>query len=320
MFILLSIELTAQELLPIYTGENISIRGLSVVDDQTIWVSGTQGKVGVSTDAGKTWKFQQLKGFEKTDFRDVEGFDARTAIIMGIDSPGVVFKTIDGGNHWKLVYREDLSGVFMDAMEFWKDGHGMIVGDPIKQNPYILKTSDWGDTWKRDETALPMFQEGESMFASSGTNIRGMHAQKPVVITGGKYSRLFLNHKWYELPLVQGQTSTGANSIAISKNKYIVVGGDFTRDTVRSGNAAISEKGKKWHIPTTPPFGYRSCVEFIGPNKWITCGTSGVDLSYDNGENWTNISKEGFHVVRKAKTGGAVYLAGSKGRMAILKQ
>lgn len=33
---------------------NSSYRGLSVVDDTTVWVSGSNGTVGLSTDAGKT--------------------------------------------------------------------------------------------------------------------------------------------------------------------------------------------------------------------------------------------------------------------------
>ena len=94
---LLPIRLVAQQLTSLSSGENISIRGLSVVDDRTIWVSGTQGKVGLSTDGGNSWTWHQVKGFERTDFRDIEAFDAKTAVIMGIDSPGVVLKTFNAG-------------------------------------------------------------------------------------------------------------------------------------------------------------------------------------------------------------------------------
>ena len=316
----LAIKTNAQEIIPIATGESISIRGLSVVDDRTIWVSGTQGKIGLSLDGGKTWAWNQVNGFEKTDFRDIEGFDARTAVIMGIDSPGVVLKTFNGGKTWKAVYTENIAGVFMDAMEFWEDGNGMIVGDPIDQKPYILRTSDFGNNWVRyTDHKIEDFKNGEAMFASSGTNIKAVSKKEAVIITGGISSRILLNEKWYDLPLMQGQTSTGANSIAIEKGRFIVVGGDFMKDTIRTGNAAISNDGKKWFVPTTPPHGYRSCVEFIGQKTFISCGTSGVDISTDNGENWNLISKEGYHVVRKAKKGNTIFLAGSKGRMAKMR-
>lgn len=291
-----------------------------MVDNHTIWVSGTQGKIGLSTDGGKTWTWNQVKGFEKTDFRDIEGFDGRTAVIMGIDSPGVVLKTFNGGQTWKTVFIDHIAGVFMDAMEFWEDGNGMIVGDPIKQKPYILRSSDFGNTWTRylDHTIADL-KEGEAMFASSGTNIRALSKKEAVIITGGKSSRILIHENWYDLPLIQGQTSTGANSIAVSKDRFIVVGGDFMSDTMATGNAAISNDGKEWRNPKRPPHGYRSCVEYIGNKTFIACGTSGVDMSTDNGENWKLISKEGYHVVRKAKKGNAIYLAGSKGRIAVLR-
>ncbi len=43
----------------------------------------------------------QVKSFEKTDFRDIEAFDATTAIIMAIAEPAYILKTVDGVNHGK---------------------------------------------------------------------------------------------------------------------------------------------------------------------------------------------------------------------------
>ena len=48
-----------------------SLRGLSVVDDNNIWVSGSRGTFARSTDGGKTFTYTQLKGYEKSDFRDI---------------------------------------------------------------------------------------------------------------------------------------------------------------------------------------------------------------------------------------------------------
>src|SRR5450432_3186532 len=79
------------------SGTKTSIRGLSVVNDNVIWVSGSNGTVGKSTNSGKTWNWVIVKGFEKTDFRDIEAFDASTAIIMGIADPAYILKTTDGG-------------------------------------------------------------------------------------------------------------------------------------------------------------------------------------------------------------------------------
>src|SRR6187402_1747682 len=72
------------------------IRGLSVVSDMVVWASGSKGTIGKSTDGGKTWKWSIVKGFEQRDFRDIEAFDALTAIVMVVDAPAYILKTIDG--------------------------------------------------------------------------------------------------------------------------------------------------------------------------------------------------------------------------------
>jgi len=83
----------------ISTGNKASLRGLSVVNDNVIWVSGSQGMVGKSSNGGKNWKWMTVKGFEKTEFRDIEAFDGSTAIIMGIAEPAYILKTTDGGDN-----------------------------------------------------------------------------------------------------------------------------------------------------------------------------------------------------------------------------
>jgi hypothetical protein len=127
------------------------------------------------------------------------------------------------------------------------------------------------------------------------------------------------------LPIIQGKESQGANSIAVRNkrarvsNHFIIVGGDFSQDKDTVNNCVLTHNGgHSWIKPVTPPNGYRSCVAYITNKKLVTCGTSGVDVSTDAGMNWRLITTEGYHVVRKAKKGKAVYLAGSKGRIAKL--
>ncbi|MEO6916787.1 MAG: oxidoreductase [Chitinophagaceae bacterium] len=315
---------TCQKLIELSTGNATSIRGLSVVDNRTIWVSGSAGAVGRSTDAGKTWKWFTVKGFEKREFRDIEAFDAATAIVMAIAEPAQILKTVDGGETWKLIYENNSPGMFLDAMEFWNPQSGIVLGDPINGRFFIARTFDEGATWKEIDSAhLPRATKGEACFASSGTNIRSLDRDEACFISGGMESRYFTRDSAYPIPFVKGSESTGANSIAVRNNKkrkgkhyLVVVGGDYRQDTARTANCFISnDNGRTWKAPVTSPFGYRSSVEFISKNKVICAGTSGVDLSDDGGMHWKNISSEGFHVCRKAKEGSLVVLAGSKGRI-----
>ena len=333
-------------------GRKTSIRGMSVVNNNVIWVSGSGGSVGKSLDGGKTWNWMTVAGYEKSDFRDIEAFNDKTALIMGITQPAVILKTKDGGVSWRKVFEDTAKAAFFDAMDFVikdKDTSGILVGDPLVGNPlngnfYCAFASNAGETWQLIDSAMqevfPELKKGEAYFASSGTNIKlffekfdkdilfdhSNHTTFGLVVSGGLNSNLYLIppiSNGYSMDIIQGKESTGANSIAVNANTFrgMIVGGDFANDTSTYKNAVIFKinkltNGIRFYQPTTPPHGYRSCVIYMDENNLITCGTSGIDISKDGGMNWELISKESFHVVQKAKNGNAVYLAGKGGRIA----
>jgi photosystem II stability/assembly factor-like uncharacterized protein len=316
-----------QKIETLTSGTKTSIRGLSVVNDNIVWASGSNGMVGRSINGGKDWKWLQVKSFEKADFRDIEAFDGTTAIIMAVDTPAYILRTTDGGQNWKVVYKNKKPGMFLDAMEFWNSEAGIVIGDPIDGKIFIARTFDGGYSWDElPEQFKPAADKGEACFAASGTNVRALDRDEAVFITGGVTSNVFIRDQKIKLPIIQGKETTGANSIAVwdhnkinGGNKMIVVGGDFNADSSSVANCFYTNnRGKSWKAPKQPPHGYRSCVEYITEKTLVACGTSGVDYSSDGGDTWTLVTKEGFHVCRKAKDGKGVYLAGSGGRVAKL--
>jgi hypothetical protein len=304
------------------TKKRVSIRGLSVVTDEIIWASGTGGNVARSTNGGNSFTWIKVPGYEKMDFRDIEAFDSNTAVIMGITNPAVILKTKDGGQTWRKVFEDTAKGAFLDAMDFdHKTGVGHTIGDPIDElNMYMLMTDNGGDSWVKFPRGRVgntgwMMLDGEAFFASSGTNIK-MQGNHSVFVSGGKSSNLFYAGSKFPLPIMQGKETTGANSLAVfNDNKAVVVGGDFSKDTIGSNNCVLINllwRDAKFSIPETPPHGYRSCVIYLGRRKLLTCGTSGVDISKDGGKNWKLVAKDGFHVCQKARKGKAVFLAGNE--------
>ncbi|GAA4330226.1 YCF48-related protein [Flaviaesturariibacter amylovorans] len=305
-------------------GTKTSIRGLSAVDNNVVWVSGSNGTVGKSTDGGATWKWITVTGFEKRDFRDIEAFDASRAIIIAVDSPAYILKTIDGGASWKVVYENRTPGMFLDAMEFWNEEAGIVVGDPIGGRLFIARSFDGGSTWKDVPFEYrPQSDSGEAMFASSGTNVRVLDRDEAVIVTGGLRSRVLIRDRHHELPIMQGTESRGANSIAVQDHRtrkggkrMIVVGGDFFRPANDSAVCFYtSDRGRTWKAPKVPPHGYRSCVEYASKSTLLACGINGVDISTDGGKNWKWINREGYHVCRKAKKGTTVFFAGGGGKV-----
>ncbi|MFZ1305789.1 MAG: oxidoreductase [Ferruginibacter sp.] len=313
-----SFSASAQSVKLLNSGSKASLRGLSVVSDEVVWVSGSAGSVGRSVDGGETWNWTTVKGFEKADFRDIEAFDKNTAIIMGIADPAYILKTTDGGQNWKVVFKDTTKGMFLDAMEFWNEQSGIVIGDPLGDKIFIARTFDGGENWQGIPAAnIPAADKGEAFFASSGTNVRKLSKQEAVFVSGGLRARLFIRDKKIDLPLIQGKESTGANSIAVKNKKcLVIVGGDFNaKDDTTKNCVLTSDGGKSFTTPVSGPHGYRSCVEYLGKKNWISCGLNGVDYSTDEGKNWEWISKDSFHAVRKAKKGKAVYFSGGGGRI-----
>lgn len=334
--IFLTYVVNAQQIKVLESGKRVSFRGLSVVDDQVFWVSGSNGSVVRSTDGGKTLQWITVPGYEKRDFRDIEAFSANTAVIMAIAEPAVILKTTDGGKNWKKVFEDTTKGMFLDAMDLYSDNQKMIVvGDPIQGKLFAAVSENGGDSWevmsapngKDDVRKVP---DTEAMFASSGTNVKLINQKDfgtpTLLVTGGSKARLkdLYHHSFNDsLPMMQGGTSTGANSIDYwSKTKSaVIVGGDFAKDTIATNNCVLVSFKKKKPVftkPTIPPHGYRSSVIYLNEKKLVTCGTSGIDISKDGGQTWEFIAKESFHVVQKARNGKAVFLAGGNGRIAQL--
>lgn len=326
----------AQQVQVLESGKKVSFRGLSVVNNQVFWASGSNGSVVRSTDGGKSLQWIPVPGYEKRDFRDIEAFNADTAVIMAIAEPAVILKTTDGGKNWRKVFEDTTKGMFLDAMDLYTDNKKMIVvGDPIQGKLFAAISWNGGDSWEQipasnHQEDVRKVLDTEAMFASSGTNVKLINEKdfgtNTILVTGGSKARLkdlYRNTFNDSLPMMQGGTSTGANSIDYwsTTKSAVIVGGDFAKDTIARDNCVLVsfKKGKPiLSKPSVPPHGYRSCVIYLNEKELVTCGTSGIDISSDGGQTWTLISKESFHVVQKARTGKAIFLAGGNGRIARL--
>lgn len=299
------------------SGTATSLRGLSVVSDQVIWVSGSKGQVGRSTDGGATWQWTTVKGFEQRDFRDIEAFDENTAVITAIAEPAHILRTTDGGQTWATVFTDSTKGMFLDAMDFADDKRGIVVGDPLGDTVFLATTEDGGKSWKKLNKVNLKVQAGEAFFAASGTNIHYQRNGSFTLVSGGKASRLLTPRSIQALDIIQGREMTGANSIAVNGSQAVIVAGDYENNKDTTGNCLISRDNMQtWQAPQRRPHGYRSCVIYVDGSSLLTCGTSGVDYSFDGGLNWHLVSGESYHVCQKAKKGQAVFLAGGNGRIA----
>ena len=118
---------------PQKSNTSASSGGLSIVNANVVWASGTGGTFVRTTDGGETWQAGTVSGAEKLDFRDVYAVDAKTAYLLSIGNGNEsrIYKTTDAGKNWLLEYTEQNPKAFLDCMAFWNATHGIVVGDPI---------------------------------------------------------------------------------------------------------------------------------------------------------------------------------------------
>lgn len=308
------------------TKTSASFRALSVADENAVWVSGSKGWVGRSINGGKDWTFKQVPGYENCDFRSLYAFDADNAVIANAGSPAYILRTNDGGKSWTQAYKNADSAAFIDGVDFWNKKKGLMYGDPINGRMLLLYTKDGGRTWEACEHGSKM-SEGEASFAASGTNIKCIARKTVVIAAGGKRSELFISRNkgksWRSLPtpMLASSESTGIFSfMAAGKRNWLIAGGDYKHDSVRTANFFYTKnKGKQWLAPVTTTQGYRECLGKTD-KVMFAVGPTGIDISTDMGIHWKALSDEkGFHVIKAGKDGKHMFLAGSNGKLAIMK-
>lgn len=302
------------------------LRGLSVVNQNVIWASGTGGTVLRTVDGGKNWSVIKVPDAEKLDFRDIEAFDANTAYILSIGNgeSSRIYKTTDGGKTWKLQFKNTDEKAFFDALAFWDKDNGMAMSDPVDGKYFLLETKD-GETWKPSgNDKMANAKESEAAFAASGTCLLTQGKNNIFLVSGGADARVFRSVNrgltWFvsETPIVNGTAGSGIFSIAMfDAQRGVIVGGNYEKPNDITDNLAFtSDGGKTWKLGKGLN-GYRSGVAYIDKKTIIAVGSSGSDLSVDGGKRWKNLDKENYNAVA-AKGKNAVWAVGANGLVAKL--
>lgn len=339
ILLLCSISCIAQSVTLLDSVQEVSLRGLSVVNDSVFWWSGNKGTVGLNV--GNQLRWVQVDGFESRDFRDIHAFSDKIALIMAVDSPGIILRTIDGGEHWAKVYEDYRPGIFLDAMEIDAKGFGWCIGDPINGKFVMANTLDSGKHWETlPEDLAPFAVNGEALFAASGTNLKlfGTPSRHQVVfVTGGTQSRLIIETfkgrkqpiiQYQKIPLTQGKATTGANSLCFTDGEFWIVGGDFNRPNRSDSNSTILYTGKKISQKFEGLDGYKSCIVASKDGTMVACSPQGVALLKPTDktdktakiiQQWLSVSTIGFHTAQPFPDGKRVALAGPFGRIGILQ-
>ncbi|MDE1162580.1 MAG: hypothetical protein PW792_11630 [Acidobacteriaceae bacterium] len=307
------------------SGTTASLRGVHYVGEGVVWASGTGGTVLRTVDMGKSWqKCAVPPGAEKLDFRGLQAFDAKTALVMssGKGDLSRLYKTTDGCATWTLMATNPEKDGFWDSVrsplpEFTEESpasSALVLGDAVNGRTQIW---EWKEGWGERELELtklaPLRTDGkEGSFAASNSVLQtalGAQTDKTWKFefwwASNASGKSYISFHRVEstaacepcraesgqvaLPVFANGSSSGVFSFGFRSQKAgVAVGGDYQHENFRDHVAAwSSDAGLTWKAAKTDPGGYRSAVAYSEKLKtWITVGPNGTDASFDDGRNW----------------------------------
>lgn len=316
---------------PQHSGVTVRLRGVSAVSSTVAWASGAQGTVLRTTDGGTTWLPRPVPNAETLDFRDVDAISAEVAYILSIGNgeSSRIYKTRDGGATWTLQLANTDPKVFLDAMAFRDEQHGVAFSDSVDGRFVVFTTADGGATWPRvPADRLPPALPGEGAFAASGSNVAlGPGGRIWIGTTRSRVLRSADDGRTWSVvqtPVATGE-ATGIFSIAFRDAQHgVVVGGNYQQETAADRNVAFTiDGGSTWTAAAAGRglSGFRSAV-VPWPGKaaaWLAVGPSGSDWSADNGHTWSPAGGDGSDAISLAPGGAIGWASGAGGRIAVAR-
>jgi photosystem II stability/assembly factor-like uncharacterized protein len=310
------------------TGTTARLRGVSAVSSTVAWTSGSLGTVLRTVDQGATWQNVSPPGTSSLQFRDIEAFDAKHAVILSIGNgtDSRIYVTADGGQTWTLGFQNADPDAFYDCMTFFNRNRGLALSDPVGGKFRIIATEDGGYSWHLVSNAnMPPALPGEAGFAASGECLVSFGGRFAWFGSGGAAeARVFRSQdggqSWQvsSTPMISGP-SAGIFALAFNDPIHgIAVGGDFAAPSASPDAAAwTGDGGVNWQLADDAPSEYRSGATWLAGRTAIDVGPTGSDFTTDRGLTWHTFDTGSFDTVDCAHV-GACWASGEQGRAAYL--
>ncbi len=315
-------------LTPMEVGSDALLQAISIVDENTVWMSGHNATFVRTVNGGESWDVFQHPTGDTLQFRDIHAFDSSRVILMsaGPGDQSRIFE-VRNGVIWRQHFVMQDSLGFLDCLDFWDDKNGIAYGDAIDEYPYILLTRNGGRTWSRSATDnMPKAGDGEGGFAASGTCVTTGENGLAWIATGaGGNARILATtdygKSWdtYDTPMIKGEAAGLTSVDFVDELNGFITGGDLAISDDYTDNCAFTEDGgKTWKLTKQPitrgAFYGGSSTNVDEDNYTFSCGPNGLDFTNDLGKTWIRLDSANYWAVN-IHTSGIGWASGKEGRV-----
>lgn len=142
------------------SGTVITLKSVSAVNNNVVWVCGYNGTVLRTTNSGVNWSNANSGGIPgNVSLINIWGINGGSAITAGYAGTNTwVWKTTNAGSNWAQVFTQPNGFINAIAMRQSFPNQGIMIGDPVGSRWSIWKTTDSGSNW--DSTGLFLPQAG----------------------------------------------------------------------------------------------------------------------------------------------------------------
>ena len=231
-----------------------SLRGISVVDANVAWASGSHGTVLRTRDGGKSWVRITVPETANLDFRGVQAFDGVYAALMssGEGVASTVYRNEGDGAAWKIWYINHDAKGFFDAIALPWPKRFAVLGDPVGDTFQFITADQAGGVYTH--VHMPKALAGEGAFAASNTSLV-FRGKRVWFATGGPSgARVFRSDDGGEnwsvsnTPMRADGEGAGIFSLAFADdNTGVAVGGSFKNPKENAHNIALT-RGWRRHL------------------------------------------------------------------------
>lgn len=235
--------------------------GIAGPGEGMVWGAGSDGKVWLSEDAGRTWGLQTTP--TKETLQDIAAWDRMHAVAVG--NQGVVIRTSDGGKSWQAVDapRSKVANKLMRVATA-ADGIAWAVGEVGA----VLQSKDYGATWAR------VMHEEDAAW-------NGVFVGQQKIWLAGEFGRLAASSdggaRWTSVPT---PVKTSLMAIAFKDDANgVAVGLEGVVLTTQDG-------GANW-LRRSPVTREHLFDVMWGGDSWVAVGDKGVFVTGDaSGQSW----------------------------------